>query len=217
MRKESDHITISNIGLKKGAPCITKDIFERADEMIAEFELDHKKALHARLIFEETAGMLSNIAGEFTADVWFEENNHNFSLKLKAKTRMDLDKKNDLLSVASDKKNTKVKGFMDKIGDIIQNGILNYDYVMNLSQEYAGVPVNYGALGIYGSSDALLQSGVMWSLSSYKDSLSEEMEAEGGVKEAWDELERSIVASIAKDVLVGVKGNTFEMTILCDK
>ncbi|MCR5776809.1 MAG: hypothetical protein K6G84_05235 [Lachnospiraceae bacterium] len=212
---ESEHIIMNIVNDGDSAVGITEEVLEHADKVISTLELDRKGALHTRLIFEETVGMLRNMAGEYEADMWFEKDEESLSLKLTAKTRMDYEKKNELLSIATDKKNKNVKGFMDKVSDIIQNGILNYEYVLNLTQEYGGGCVNYGSLGMYCSTDALPQSGVMWSLSSYRDSLSDEAEEEDGAKEAWDELERSIVANIASDVLVGVKGNKFEMTIKC--
>ena len=47
-----------------------------------------------------------------------------------------------------------------------------------------------------------------WSLNSYKDNVYKEE-----LKEASDELEYSIVANLADDILVGVKGNFVEITI----
>ena len=35
-------------------------------------------------------------------------------------------------------------------------------------------------------------------------------------KEAWDELEKSIVASLARDVIVGIKKDSVTMTIVYD-
>ena len=51
----------------------------------------------------------------------------------------------------------------------------------------------------------------MWSLQRYKSALDgiEDMETE----DAWDELEKSIVASIADDVQVSVKGSSVEIAI----
>ncbi len=62
----------------------------------------------------------------------------------------------------------------------------------------------------------MADSGILWSLYEYKDALKESLDAGEEVKQAWDELEKSIVASLAKDVLVGVKGNRIDMTIVCD-
>jgi hypothetical protein len=129
---------------------------------------------------------------------------------------MDQDKKEGLLGVASQKENTLAQGFMGKVGDIIENGLLNYSNVVKLQQEYGGGFVNYGTMGMYNGVEGMADSGIMWSLYEYKDALKENIDAGENVKQAWDELEKSIVASLAKDVLVGVKGNRIDMTIVCD-
>jgi hypothetical protein len=129
---------------------------------------------------------------------------------------MDQDKKEGLLGVASQKENTLAKGFMGKVGDIIENGLLNYNNVMKLQQEYGGGYVNYGTMGMYNGVEGMADSGIMWSLYEYRDALKENIESGAEVQEAWDELEKSIVASLAKDVTVGVKMDQVELTITAD-
>jgi hypothetical protein len=187
----------------------------RADEEIEELEIGSKDALHMKLIFEETMGMLKEMTGEYNAVVWFEKYKKQACMKLTAKTLMDVDKKSTLLDMSSEG-NISVKGFMGKVKDVIENGILGYNNVMKLQQEYGGGYVSYGTMGMYGSTEGLADSGVSWSLVEYRDALSESMDDDESVKEAWDELEKSIVASVAKDVLVGVKGDRVDMTIVCD-
>ena len=55
---------------------------------------------------------------------------------------------------------------------------------------------------------------IIWSLNNYREGLEQADDSDAPVKEAWDELEKSIVASIAKDVVVGVKKDRVEMTII---
>ncbi len=196
----------------------SKDIareLDRADDLIAELSLDRKNALHAKLVFEETLGMLREMTENYQAVVWMEKYKKGYCLKLAAKTEMDFDKKKELLSVASDKKNSSVKGIMGKLGDVIENGLLNYENIMDLSQEYGGGYVDYGSMGMYGGFEGSLEYGMMWSLNDYRTCLESVSEKDDASKEAWDELEKSIVANIANDVLVGVKGDKVEMTIIC--
>ena len=49
---------------------------------------------------------------------------------------------------------------------------------------------------------------ILWSMEQYKAALDGEEQ-----KEAWDELEKSIVANIADDAVVGVKKDRIDMTI----
>ena len=169
-----------------------------------------------KLLFEETVGMLKALTADYHAAIWFEKYKHECCIRVTGKTEMSQDKKEGLLDMASDKNNALVKGFMDKVADVIENGLLNYNNVMKLQQEYGGGVVNYGTMGMYNGIEGMADAGIMWSLYEYKDSLKDAMGEEEQAKAAWDELEKSIVASLAKDVLVGVKGNRLDMRIVCD-
>ena len=190
--------------------------FKKVDELLEELDLQPKDAVHMKLLFEETVGMLKALTADYHAAIWFEKYKHECCIRVSGKTEMSQDKKEGLLGVASQKENTLVKGFMGKVGDIIENGLLNYSNVMKLQQEYGGGFVNYGTMGMYNGVEGMADSGIMWSLYEYKDALRENIDGGEEVKQAWDELEKSIVASLAKDVLVGVKGNRIDMTIVCD-
>ncbi len=191
-------------------------LYDKVDEMLSDMELDKKDALHMKLLFEETVGMLKALTADYHAAVWFEKYQHECCIRVTGKTEMSHDKKSGLLNMASNKNNTLVKGFMGKVADVIENGLLNYNNVMKLQQEYGTGSVNYGTMGMYNGVEGMADSGVMWSLYEYKDALKEASEDNDNAKLAWDELEKSIVASLAKDVLVGVKGNRIDMTIVCD-
>ncbi len=122
--------------------------FKKVDELLEELELKPKDAVHMKLLFEETVGMLKALTADYHAAIWFEKYNHECCIRVSGKTEMSQDKKEGLLGVASNKENTLVKGFMGKVGDIIENGLLNYSNVMKLQQEYGGGFENYGTLGM---------------------------------------------------------------------
>ena len=187
----------------------------RADSAIEELGLSKKDSFHLNLLFEETLGMLKEMTGEYSAVIWFEKYKDQCCIRLTAKTDMDMNKKKNLLDMSSDGTNSLVKGFMGKIRDVIENGVLGYNNVMKLQQEYGGGYVQYGTMGMYSSTEGMADTGIMWSLCEYRSSLSEEME-NASVKEAWDELEKSIVAKLAKDVVVGIKGDRVDMTMVYD-
>ena len=189
-------------------------LYARADELIEELDVSPKDAVHLKLLFEETVGMLKAMTADFHAEMWFEQYKNVCSLKLTAKTLMDATKKKELLQVSSDKDNSAVKGFMSKISDVVENGLLNYSEVMRLQQQYGTGYVSFGSMGIYGIMEGSSDPGVMWSLSDYRDALDSELATDSSAKEAWDELEKSIVASLAKDVLVGVKGDRIDITMV---
>ena len=200
---ESDKILITNKTFQ------IDDTLDKIDNYLADLKLAPKDNLHLRLLSEETLGMLGAMAGEYSSVVWFEKDGDICRVKVVAKTEMDIDKKKEILSVSRSGENTLAKGFMGKIGDIIENGFLNYENVMRLQQEYGGGYVDYAAMGGRPSGETFC-----WSLEQYKDALDEVRESDDAAGTAWDELEKSIVARIADDVIVGVRKDEVELTIV---
>ncbi len=194
-------------------------MINKVDDCVEELELSGKDSIHARLLFEETVGMLKAMTQDFSALVWAEKYPGECAVKLIAKSKMNIEKKADLLEASSNKKNSLAKGFMGKISDIIETGALSFENAMELQDQYGVSPVNFGTMGVYSDmgivGDMDMAGGVMWSLGDYRSSLEEEnVEDNESAKLAWDELEKSIVASVAKDVIVGVKKNHIEITII---
>ncbi len=194
---------------------MTADALKMADHFIEEeTPLTGKKAMHMRLLVEETLGMVRAMAGVYRAVFWIEEENGTYRICLTMKTDMNAEKKAELLSVSKSGKNAAVKGFMGKIGEIIENGLLNYDHVMELQQEYGGGAVNYAYMGIGGQTGGMMETSLYWTLQDYRTALYDAEEENGGAAEAMDELEKSIVASLADDVIVGVKKDKVDITIV---
>ena len=191
------------------------EVYEQVDKSIEELQLNKKDSLHMKLLFEESIGMVKAITGDFTAVVWAEKYDGESWLRLVGKTDMNIDKKTDLMSVSSTGSNALAVGFMGKVRDFVETGLLNYDGVMKLQQKYNG----YG-VGISGSyldtavaSNPNAFTGFMWTMDDYKESL-KNGHGEPEVTAYWEELEKSIVASIAKDVVVGVEKNQIEMAFI---
>ena len=162
-------------------------------------------------------GMLKELTGEYEAVVWFERYEKECCIRMTAKTEMDTEKKTDLLGMSTSGRNASAKGFMDKLADVVESGLMGYDEVMKLQQKYGGGMVSYGSMGMYDlPNSGMIYPEMVWSLYNYKDGLNETTGDDEAAKEAWDELERSIVASIAKDVVVGVKKNRVDITMVKD-
>lgn len=189
--------------------------YEKIDDNVSELGLQRKDGLHMKLLFEETLGMMKEMTGAFDAIIWAEKYDGVCLLKLIGNTKMDADKKHDILSVSSSGGNALARGFMGKIKDIIETGVLNYESVAKLEQKYNGVTVNYGGVGMYCDSGLSTNpnafSGYMWSMADYRKKLDVKADENEGAKAAWDELEKSIVASIANDVIVGVDKNRVQI------
>lgn len=193
----------------------TEEALAMIDRYINEEGIDGKKAIHLRLAVEETLGMFSVMTGDYDALLKLDKDDNGYQVILEAKTDMNIEKKRELLSVSSTGKNAAAVGFMAKVKEIYENAIADYEETVKLAREYGGY-VNYGYMdaGTPTTSDPLALGYLsFWSLSNYKSALDDAKDESDDAREEWDELEKSIVASIAKDVVVGVKKNTVEMRI----
>ncbi len=159
--------------------------------------LNNKQSLRVRLIAEEFVGMLKELSTDFDGEFWIENENLSFSFvsQIHINEAMDLQTKRRFIDISSSKKNT-TKGIMGKIRDIVEN---------LLYPENAIYSSNFVA---YQLETAVLLND-QWTLNKYKDS-------ERNNAEPWDELEKSIIANLADDVIVCVKGNNVEIVIKKD-
>lgn len=183
-------------------------------ERIAQyFEMSGKDALRLRLLAEETLGMVRTLVGGFDGRFFIEVlKKKDFLIHVEADTIVDHDTEQALLSASRTGENEAAKGFMGKIGALIRESLYGIDSVNQLQMEYGGSPLMFGSLGMYdvGSAGNMMNT---WSLSRFRENLEEMRGEEAAAEEAWDELEKSIVAKIADDVRVSVTGTHVEMVI----
>ena len=177
------------------------------DEFLSLQNLDRKKAIHLRLLAEEAVGMVKAMTGDFEALFWMEQEDGEYKVKLTVKTDMDREKKEELLSLSTSGDNTAAKGIMGKIREIIENSLLDLDSALRQQSQYGGNN-GYTYVGM-----GMLEDAPVWSFNSYREALEDKSDKDDTDDEAWDELERSIVASLAKDVTIGIKNNLVDMTI----
>ena len=208
MQTDKIKVTSSGLGMEEA--------LEEAVKFASYTGVDKKSALRVRLLTEETLGMIGAIAGDFSADFWIESDKKcAVRIRLEAMTDMDFKKKQDFINASSNKKNAANKGFMGKIRQLIENGLYSFDEVGSLQAEYGGGAVMYANMGMceIDPGSAIHSMNYMWSLENYRQSIETASDSDVAAKEAWDELEKSIVAKIADDVRVGVQGNKIELTI----
>lgn len=158
--------------------------------------LNAKQTIRTRLIAEEFVGMLKELSQDFDGDFWIEHENLSFTFvaQLYINEMMDMQTKRGFINISSDKKNAAAKGIMGKIRDIVEN---------MLYPEHAMYSASFIA---YQLETAVLLND-QWTLNRYKD-------AQRDNAEPWDELEKSIIANLADDVIVSVKGNKVEIAIM---
>ena len=181
-----------------------------ADEFIKSLVLDKKQAMHIRLLAEETIGLVRAMTVNFEAYFWLEKENDEYRVKLNVRTDMSKEKKEELLSLSTSGENVAVKGFMGKIREMIENSLLDFDSALSLQQKFGGNS-GYSYVGMGTLED---DTPLLWSLNSYKESLQDEGDGDTEEEGKWDELERSIVASLAKEVTIGIRNNIVDMTII---
>ena len=184
----------------------TKDLAAilNESERVAEYNgFTHKQALQLRLLCEEIDGMLPNIIDAFEGSLWIETEDGVCKVHVAIEIpEFNAEKKEDLIGVAKNKKNAAAVGIVGKIRDAVENFLLTEDSTMALAASASGL---HPATGYYDGIDY----SYLWSLEQYRNSVNKEEE-----EEAWDELEKSVIASVADDVIVGVKGKQATIVIV---
>ena len=201
----------SNIcALNDDLTCL-KAVLGEVEKVTAYNGLDTKKALRLRLLTEELCGMLSGLVQNFSGEFWAENDGDNYELYVKLKADdMNIDLRNELISVSKSGKNAAAKGIMGKIRAVAETMLLAAvePTLTTLSEvnfyDYHGYDMSFG----YIDPAISRQTGYAysWSLVNYKTAVEEK-------EDEYAELERSIVAKLADDITVGVRGNNVEIIV----
>lgn len=166
-------------------------------------ELSHKQSLQLSLLCEEIDGMLPNIIDEFDGDLWIEFTDGVCKVKLSIEfEKFTKEKKESLVAIAKNKKNAAAVGIVGKIRSAVENYFL--DEEVQQAQLVSSAPMNLEA--VYFES---VDYSYFWSLDQYRTTVQKEEDGQ-----AWDELEKSVIASVADDVIVGVKGTRADITVI---
>ena len=173
---------------------------------------DRKTALRVRLLVEETFAMVNAITEEFYADFWMEGTRAGqCKIHLLVQTDMDLDKKKSLIDASRSKKNAAVKGLTGKIWEMIE------DHLYLNKADVQDTAANYFDLGMvdmpFTPGAPVFAGNVVWSLENYRQGLDDVKNTNQDAGEDWDELEKSILANLADDVKVAIRGNEAEITV----
>ena len=192
---------------------LIKSALEEADKFVRQAGFEGKKALHINLLTEEVLGMVRAMVGNFSARFWLESDQKECRITVDAVADVDSAKRRELLSVSKSGKNVAKRGLMAKIGEFFENCLNDYEEMV----QYADADsANYGYIYSAGvPAHTMMTPGfTVWSLSQYRTSVSEDKDSKEEAEDAWDELEKSIIANLADDVIVGVKDNHVTLTIV---
>ena len=188
--------------IEKGTRDLDAILMESA--RVAEYNgLSHKQTLQLRLLCEEIDGMLPNIIDDFEGEIWidFEDGVCKVNVSIQI-PQLSIEKKEELISIAKNRKNAEVVGIVGKIRNVIEDFFLDKERmeILALPTRTFGLATGYSEGVDY---------AYLWGLEEYRSLVKREAQAE-----AWDELEKSVIASAADDVIVGVKGKCAEIVIV---
>ncbi len=193
MRSDIIHVNASGAGVSEALA---------QTEAVAVYRgLSHKDSLRLRLLAEEMMGLIQGITGEKEAEFYIEAEANQFQLHLSTVTRMNTELREKLMDTSTSGRNAAAVGFLGKLRDLFEIAYepLNADmpayFVLGIGDTAVLNPLGFGDM--------------TWSLSKYRTSVKNT----GDAGEAWDELERSVIANAADEVEIGIQGNQVIMTV----
>ena len=183
-----------------------QEALEVTEKLGVERGLDRKQVCRLRLLAEETCGILRGISGVVEADYWLENEGKSFEIHLKSDVQLSEEVRKQFLAISSSGENAAAKGFMGRLKVMIAEALFsNGDSTDSLL--ISGLSMGLMSM----ASPSSMGAGGMsyaWSLSKYKDEAKKDEESE-----AWDELEKSIVANVADEVSVKILGTSVEIIV----
>ena len=167
-------------------------------------DLSPKSTIQLQLLTEEMMGMMRAITGETEGEFWIEDNDATYELHLRVKTRMNSEKRDQLLSASSTGKNESARGLMGRLKDF-------FDREMDEDIASMGSPLVLPDMYENTSMNTLNWE---WSMSSYQHQLAAMVKDRNPqAMEMWDELEKSVVTHVADEIRVSIRGQQAEMII----
>ena len=181
-----------------------RNIPEEAEKVAVYNKLGKKESMRLRLLAEELICMLPQLVRYGNGEFWIENKNNDYELHIRVSPEnfvlMDREK---ILSVSKSGKNAASKGIMSKILIAVERMVEDRAKLAN------DTPYDFYDMGMteYGDYSA-------WSLMSYKNCVMAGYEKEKEqAEEKWDELEKSIIAKLSDDVIVGIISNKIDIIV----
>ena len=193
---KSDTISVSNSGRS------FEVALQEAEAVAVYKKLPPRSAIHLRLLTEEMMSMMRSIAGPAEGEFWISDETGVYELHLRIFKRLTEDKREQLISAASSRKNEAEKGFLGKLRSFFDYG--DPDTAMLVHD-----PLLTGTM----DGDFSSMQSWEWSMVNYRDSLSQTQDKDDQSRQAWDELERSVIATVADEIKVNIKGPEAELIV----
>lgn len=138
---KTDLITIDNQGSGFG------EALEETRRAAGYRELDPKSALHLQLLTEELLSLARSVTGEMKGDFWIESEGSRFEMHLATETVMDREKREQLLSAATSRKNEAAGTFLGRLRDAFETAMAadtdysRYELPEDLLSDLANHPI----------------------------------------------------------------------------
>ena len=183
-----------------------QDALDLTENVGLEMALTRKENLRLRLLAEELFGTMKSIAGNIEGSYFIEYEGKSFEINMVADIVMTAEMKEQFISVSSTGKNAAATSFMGKLRDMIGSVLLSMN--TNPSMIQMGL-MSMGSPGGYQIGETCYQ----WYMNGYRTAVDDRRGSDSEASEAWDELEKSIVANIADDIAISIVGSKVSIKI----
>ncbi|MCL2663461.1 MAG: hypothetical protein FWE83_09075 [Oscillospiraceae bacterium] len=154
-----------------------------------------------RLLAEEMLSLTVRLFENLSYEYFIENEGQRFTLHLSVETLVSTEQKGKLLSLSSSGGNEATKGIFGKISAVFENLLTGSNEYAQISSAYCSdIPHLYG-----------VDMMPYFSLSAFQ-----EERPKKPLDEQWDGLEKSIIATLAKDMVIGVRNKRVEMIAVID-
>ncbi len=103
-------------------------------------ELNGKETVQLRMLTEELMGLARSVTGEMAGKFWIDSEGKSFTLHLSTKTKMDANKRYQLISSSTSNKNEAAKGFIGMLRDKFETAMMAEED--GVCYDFAGNPMN---------------------------------------------------------------------------
>ncbi len=194
MRSDTIHISSTGEGMS--------EVLRQVEAVSAYKHLTRRQSIRLRLLVEEMLGMFSGLTGETEGDFYIEDDELDFKIHLTATTSMNLEKRQALLDSSTSGKNAGAHGVMSKIRDLFARAFEPID------DKSTGFYPGGWMVSASDTADISHLSYDLWSFNRYRSYASE-----SGRNDEKLELERSIVANLADEIEIAIRGSKVEMIV----
>lgn len=179
------------------------DILDITEKSAKYNGLNQNQVLRLRLLAEELVCMLPDLLQYCSGEFWIETNGLEYELHVKVLPYdLNTDEREKLLSVSKSGKNAAAVGILNKIRVAVDVMLSGYASAVASGavpmDDFYNIGMNVNPL--YSNA---------WSLYNYR----EKVRNMGEETEQWDELEKSVIANFADDVIVGIIGSNVNIVI----